>query len=100
MPTAPKLTGLDFIRNPELVQQLVDLLFALRNVNVQLVVGQDSQALSAGKVNIVGSAPALTLPLPLKLAKPIADSTADAASVSAQLNLLLAALRKTGQLPS
>ena len=100
MSIAPQVRGIDFLKNPELAQQLVDLLYALLNVNVQLTVGQAAQKLNPGTGRIIGTAPALILPIPLKLGTPIADSAATAASVSAQLNLLLAALRVTGQLPS
>jgi len=95
----PTVSGVDLITDAQKVQQLIDLLFALRNINVQLVVGQASQTFSPGVSPIVGTPPALILPLPLKLATPIADSTATAASVSTQLNLLLAALRANGMLP-
>lgn len=96
----PNVSGADFFKNPALAQDLVTLLFALRNINVQLVVLQASQMLSAGTSPIVGTLPNLTLPLPIKLAMPVADSAATAASASAQLNALLSLLRKSGQLPS
>lgn len=97
--TPPVLSGVDLITQRQLLQQQIDLLYALRNINVQLVVGQASQVFAPGVSPIVGSAPSLVLPLPLKLAAPIADSSATVASVSAKLNLLLAALRANGMLP-
>lgn len=97
---APRITGIDLLHSPEILQELVDMLYALRNINLQLVTQQGSLSFSPGTSQIFGKPPNLTLPVPLKLQNPIADSAATAASASAQLNLLLAALRKTGQLPS
>ncbi len=96
----PNVTGLDFLLNKQFTQEQIDLLYALRNINVQLVVAQASQTLMPGTSAIKGTPPALILPLPLKLATPVANSTATAASASAQLNLLLAALRTAGILPA
>lgn len=96
----PALTGVDFIRDPQVIAQQMAMLYGLRNLNVQLVIGQASQLFKPGISQITGSPPNLVLPLPLMLASPIANSTATAASVSAQLNLLLSALRATTQLPT
>ncbi len=96
----PNLRGIDFIKNPAVLAAQIDMLYGLRNLNVQLVTGQASQQLAVGVSQISGSPPNLVLPLPFKLSAPIADSSATAASVSAQLNLLLAAMRVRGDLPS
>lgn len=61
----PQLTGMDFIRDPQVIQQQIGLLYALRNMNVRLTVGQASQALASGVSQIVGNPPNLVLPLPL-----------------------------------
>lgn len=100
MQPAPQLKGIDLIQNPALLQKQIDLLYALLNLNIQLVVGQGAQKLAPGASSIVGTPPRLTLPIPLKLPAPIADADGTGSGASDQLNLLLAALRSTGQLPS
>ena len=87
-------------QEPQRVRDAFDLLNALAQMEVHIVVAGGAVALGPGKSALKGSPPALILPLPLKFATPIANSTATAASVSAQLNSLLAALRTTGQLPA
>lgn len=61
----PPLTGLDFIKDPQVIAQQMAMLYGLRNLNVQLVVGQGSGALAKGVSQITGSPPSLVLPLPL-----------------------------------
>lgn len=48
---------------------------------------------------IITSSDRYLLPIPVKLDTPISNANGTAASASDQLNLLLAALRRTGQLP-
>ena len=85
------------IENPEAVRLAVQLVNLLSAVEIRIV-----PASSYNRTNnpIVISGTNAILPVPLQLAAPISDSTATAASVSSQLNLLLAALRSTGQLPT
>lgn len=85
------------IQNPEAVRDAVQFLNLLISLECKVVA---PSSINNPKVGIVFSAKNAILPVPLKLAAPIADSTASAASVSTQLNLLLAALRATGQLPT
>lgn len=83
-------------------QRVIDafaLLNALAGLEMNLVVPAGSVAFGPGREAILGDPPKLILPIPLKFAAAIPNSTATVASVSAQLNLLLAALRITGQLP-
>ena len=89
-----------FFANPEKLQHAIDLLNGLAALDVQIVSAGGVTSDRPGHASIMGDPGAMILPLPLKLAAPIADSTASALSVSTQLNLLLAALRKNGQLPS
>ena len=85
---------------PEMVIELIGKLAALLQLEVHLVTPGNVAALSPGNKPLQGDEGGIILPLPLKFTRSISDSTATAASVSAQLNLLLAELRKTGQLPS
>ena len=85
------------IRNPEAVTQALTLLQQLQAISVEIVPAGGN---NSGKQSLVMSDNNIILPIPLKLSAPIADSTATAASASAQLNLLLAALRRTRQLPT
>lgn len=97
--TIPDTIG-DLLSDPKRVRDALMLLNALVNLEVHLVPPGNVQALSPGNHPIRGDAPNLILPLPLMLPNAIADSTATAASASTQLNLLLAGLRSTRQLPS
>lgn len=90
----------DLLGDSQRVRDAFALLNAMVTLNVQLVRAQSAISLAPGQNNIKGDPPNLVLPLPLMLDSAIADSTATAASVSTQLNLLLAALRKTKMLPS
>ncbi len=90
----------DLVRDPSSVRDGFELLNAIAEINVRLVTPGGSEPLESGRSQIRGEAPDLILPLPLKLPSAIADSTASAASVSAQLNALLAGLRATGMLPT
>ena len=83
------------IKEPNRVKNLVEFVDSLKLAEVKLTLPdpRGSAALVIADENII-------IPIPLKLSAPIADSTATAASVSTQLNLLLAALRSTGQLPT
>lgn len=85
------------VQNPDAVRDAVQFLNLLIALECKVVV---PSSINNPKVGIVFSAKNAILPIPLKLAAPIADSSATAASVSTQLNLLLAALRATGQLPT
>lgn len=85
------------IDNPQAVRDAVKLLNLLSAVEVRVVT---STAANRTNNPVIISGTNAILPVPLKLAAPIADSTATAASVSTQLNLLLVALRTTGQLPT
>ena len=85
------------MENPTAVRDAITFLNLLISLECRIVVPSGS---NNPKQGIVFAAKNAILPIPLKLGAPIADSTASAASVSAQLNLLLAALRTTGQLPT
>lgn len=74
--------------------RIVNLMYALE---VGLVT---PSANTRGKTAIITAENNLVLNLPLKFDAPIANSTASAASASAQLNLVLAQLRRTGLLPT
>ncbi len=88
--------ALELIQNPQRVRDAFQLLNLLASAEVRVV----TTGGTTGTASILVSGQNAVIPIPLKLATPIADSTATAASVSAQLNALLAALRVTGQLPS
>ena len=90
----------DLLGDPQRIRDAIDLLNAIATMEVHLVAPGNVAPLSPGNRPIRGDPPNLILPLPLKFTAAITDSTATAASASAQLNLLLAELRKTGQLPS
>jgi len=84
-------------RYPQAADELIRIVNQLVALELALATpGQNTRGLSA----IVPSQTNLKLVLPLKFDAPIANSTASAASVSAQLNLVLAQLRLTGILPS
>lgn len=93
-------TVAELLTDPKRVRDAIALLNALATMEVHLVAPGNVAPLSPGSKPIRGDPPNLILPLPLKFTAAITDSTATAASASAQLNLLLAELRKTGQLPS
>lgn len=90
----------DLLTDGKRLRDAINLLNALASMEVHLVTPGAVSPLVPGGKPIRGDPPSLIMTLPLKFAAPIADSTATAASASAQLNLLLAALRTTGQLPS
>lgn len=90
----------DLLSDPQRVRDALALLNALASLEVHYVVGGAANRGGPGAAALKGEAPNLVLPLPLRLPSPIADSTATAASVSTQLNLLLAGLRTTPLLPS
>ena len=85
------------IENPNAVRDAMRFLNLVISLEVQVT---QASGLANPKRGIVFAGRNAVLPIPLQLRAPIADSTATAASVSAQLNLLLAALRSTGQLPT
>lgn len=89
----------DLLSDPQRVRDAFDLLNALSDLEVHLVPA-GTATIGRGVAAIKGDPPSLILPLPIKLSSAIADSTATAASVSAQLNALLAGLRSTGMLPA
>jgi hypothetical protein len=85
-------------RYPEAADELIGIVNRLYNLQFQLIRPGSN---TAGVENVLVDSPQnLVLALPLKFAAPIANSTATAASVSTQLNLVLAQLRLTGQLPT
>jgi len=96
----PPASLAELLADPQRVRDAFALLNALAEMQVVLVAPGGSQPLIPGNKTLRGDPPTLTMPLPLKLTRTIADSTATAASVSTQLNLLLAELRKTTMLPS
>lgn len=85
------------LANPEAVTRAIEAVNLLISLQVQLTGANSTRS---DQNAIVLSPDRYLLPIPLKLNTAIADSSATAASVSTQLNLLLAALRRTGQLPS
>ena len=85
------------VENPNAVRDALKFLNLLIALEVRLV---GASGFNDPKRGIVFAGRNAIMPIPLKLNAPIADSTATAASVSTQLNLLLAALRATGQLPT
>lgn len=88
------------LQEPQRVRDAIALLNGLAQIQVILQPVGSARPLASGNRSIVGEPPNLVLPLPIAMQTAIADSTATAASVSAQLNLLLAALRLTKLLPS
>jgi hypothetical protein len=90
----------ELLRDPRRVRDALELLNALASLEVHLVPPGAAAPLSPGRNQIVGTPPSLVLPLPLQCPSAVADSSATAASVSTQLNLLLAGLRRTGILPT
>ncbi len=82
--------------NPAAVRQAVEAVNLLISLQVEVTTANSTRG---SQQAIVTSPDRFLLPIPLKLQAPIADSVATADSVSAQLNLLLVALRQTGQLP-
>jgi hypothetical protein len=90
----------DLLMDPQRVADAFALVSALGQLEVHLVPPGNARALTPGNKAITGEPPNLILTLPLKFRAAIANSTADVASVSAQLNALLAELRANGQNPS
>lgn len=82
---------------PEAADELVRAVNLMLDMKVRLVT---PDGFNSAQSAIVTSPQQYFLAVPLKFRRAIADSTATAASVSAQLNLLLAELRATGQLPT
>lgn len=89
----------DLFRDGQRVSDAFALLNALATMEVHLVTPGAVDPLGPGGKPIRGDPPNLILTLPLKIAAPIANSTATAASASARLNDLLAALRVVKILP-
>ena len=87
------------VSDPSKIQDAINLLNALASIEVVLVPASSTAPLVRGERQIQGEPPNLVLPIPIQCASPIADSVANAASVSAQLNTLLAQLRVTRILP-
>lgn len=98
-PIVVPTTVAELLADPQRIKDALELLNALAQIEVHLVPPGNVAPLSSGNKTIRGDAPNLIMPLPLKFTRAIADSTATAASVSTQLNLLLAELRKVSQLP-
>ena len=84
-------------KHPQAADDLVRAVNLMLALELKLV---NASAYNVGKTAILRSANNYALMLPLQFRQPIADSTATAANVSAQLNSLLAELRLTGQLPT
>jgi hypothetical protein len=84
-------------RYPQAADELIRTVNLLLAIELGLVT---PGANSRGKTAIIAAENNLVLNLPLKFDAPIANSTASAASVSTQLNILLAQLRLTGILPT
>lgn len=93
--TIPK-TLAELIQDPQRVRDAFTLLNLLLGAQVRLV--------SSGKTDtpLTISGTTLIIPVPVKLDTPIADAqtTPNQSKLLIQFNLLLAALRRTGQLPS
>jgi hypothetical protein len=95
MQIPPPATLADLLQDPQRVRdanKALNLLLAAQVSITQPITTRGLESLIVSRENIV-------IPVPLQLSAPIADSAATAASASTQLNLLLAALRRTGQLP-
>jgi hypothetical protein len=86
----------ELLQNPQRVEEAFETLNLLLTVRVQLT----QPSTTRGVASLVTSGERYTLPIPLQLAAPIANSTATAASVNTQFNALLQAMRVTGQLPT
>jgi hypothetical protein len=84
-------------KHPQAADELIQIVNLMRAMELGLVT---PSANTRGKEVLIASENNLVLNLPLKFSAPIADSTASAASVSTQLNLVLAQLRLTGILPT
>lgn len=83
--------------NPQQVAQYFAIVYAMQNAQLAITINGTTT-----KVPIRFSVEnaLFSIELPNRLSSAIADSSATAASVSTQLNLLLAAMRVTKQLPS
>jgi len=90
----------ELMADPQRIRDAIALLNALSQLEVRLVPPGGVRPLASGYKQILGDPPSLVLPLPLQLPSAIADSSTTAASVSAQLNLLLSGLRLTKILPT
>ena len=86
----------ELLQNPQRVRDAFDALNLILAMRVQLTTPGSTR----GIASLVTSGERYTLPIPLQFSTPIANSTATAANVSAQLNTLLQAMRSTGQLPT
>lgn len=84
------------LRNPQRLRDALEFVELLMEAQILVTLPNSTRGISSLAI----SAQNIVFPVPLKIAVPIADSTSTAASVSTQLNLLLAALRVTGQLPT
>ncbi len=84
-------------RYPEAADELVKAVNLMLSMRVELVT---PNGYNSAQTAILASPNQYLLALPVRFRAPIADSSATAASASAQLNLLLAELRATKQLPA
>lgn len=90
------MTLAELIQDPQRVRDAFALLNMLAGAQVRIVgSGKTDMPLSV-------SGNTLIIPIPVKLDAPIADAetTPNQSELLAKFNLLLAALRRTGQLPS
>jgi hypothetical protein len=89
-------SAVELIKDPQRVADAFMLLNLLLSAQVEVTMPNSTR----GVESIVVSGQNILIPIPLKLSTAIADASATALSASTQLNLLLAALRRTRQLPS
>lgn len=98
LPPAPSSAFLEWVTNhPEEVAAYLETVHAVRQLSVSVTINAQTvkAPILCGPDNAT-----VTLALPNVLPAAIANAGATAPSCAAQLNLLLAALRGTGQLPS
>lgn len=93
--TSPTRLG-QLLKNPQRLQAALEFVELMMDAQILVTMPNSTR----GIASLAVSAQNVVFPIPLKLATPISDASVTTASAIAQLNSLLAALRKTGQLPS
>lgn len=84
------------MQDPQRVRDAFAVLNLLLSMRVQITTPGSTRGVSS----LVTSGEKYVIPIPLGFTAPIANSSATAASASAQLNTLLQAMRNTNQLPT
>lgn len=89
------VSGIELLRNPARLAAAFELLNRLSQLQVQV-----GPASTKGQQSLQHSAEAIVLSLPLQFSRPIEDSDGTTAGNAAQLNLILAELRRVKMLPA